>query len=184
VPLLGMSSLSPGVRVQGVGRNERGLPELHRVVWRGRSHGNRIARPQRKKAGHAASDKQPAASGPSCFRRWAARGFPSPRSSASEQTPFRPTAGRSAPGHDELDHADRTGLTDLSAGKAFSAKLTELAVKVSGGYKLSSTGGAGWSNYSIAMHDWLDVKAFADQITWARVTRVSGQTIEIDASAQ
>jgi len=77
-----------------------------------------------------------------------------------------------------------TGLTDLSAGKAFSAKLTELAVKVSGGYKLSSTGGAGWSNYSIAMHDSLDVKTFADQITWARVTRVSGQTIEIDASAQ
>jgi hypothetical protein len=76
-----------------------------------------------------------------------------------------------------------TGFTDLSAGKDFSDKLTELVVKVSGGYSLSSTGGAGWSNYSIAMHNSLDVKAFADQITWARVTRVSGQTIEIDASA-
>jgi len=34
------------------------------------------------------------------------------------------------------------------------------------------------------MHNSLDVKTFADQITWARVTRVSGQTIEVDASAQ
>ena len=77
------------------------------------------------------------------------------------------------------------GLTDLSAGKDFSDKLTELVVRVSGGggYTLSSTGGAGWSNYSITMHNALDVKAFADQITWARVTRISGQTIEIDASA-
>ncbi|MGA8346921.1 MAG: hypothetical protein WB773_03795 [Isosphaeraceae bacterium] len=77
-----------------------------------------------------------------------------------------------------------TGFTDLSAGKDFSDKLTELVVKVSGGYSLSSNGGAGWSNYSIAMHNSLDVKAFADQTTWARVARVTGQTNEIDASAQ
>jgi len=76
-----------------------------------------------------------------------------------------------------------TGFTDLSAGKDFSDKLTELVVKVSGGYSLSSNGGAGWSNYSIAMHNSLDVKAFADQTTWARVARVTGQTNEIDASA-
>ncbi len=78
-----------------------------------------------------------------------------------------------------------TGLTDLAAGKDFSDKLTELVVRVSGGggYTLSSSGGVGWSNYSITMHNALDVKAFADQITWARVTRISGQTIEIDASA-
>ena len=77
-----------------------------------------------------------------------------------------------------------TGLADPSAGKDFSDKLAELVVKVSGGYSLSSNGGAGWSNYSIAMQNSMDVKAFADQISWARVTRVSGQTIEIDASAQ
>ena len=76
-----------------------------------------------------------------------------------------------------------TGLTDQSAGKAFGDKLTELVVKVSGGYSLSGSGGGGRSTYSISMHNSLDVKAFADQITWARVTRVSGQTIEIDASA-
>src|SRR5208337_3958001 len=40
-----------------------------------------------------------------------------------------------------------TGFTDLSAGMDFSDKLTELVVKVSGGYSLSSNGGAGWSNY-------------------------------------
>jgi len=77
-----------------------------------------------------------------------------------------------------------TGLTDQSAGKDFSDKLMQLVVKVSGDYSLSSQGGAGWSTYSIAMRNSMDVKAFADQITWARVTRVSGQTIEIDASAQ
>ena len=75
-------------------------------------------------------------------------------------------------------------FTDLSAGKDFSDKLTELVVKVSGGYSLSSNGGAGWSNYSIAMHNSLDVKAFADQTTWVRIARVTGQTNEIDASAQ
>src|SRR5208337_4634011 len=42
----------------------------------------------------------------------------------------------------------------------------------------------GRSTYSISMRNSLDVKTFADQITWARVTRVSGQTIEVDASAQ
>ena len=42
----------------------------------------------------------------------------------------------------------------------------------------------GCLTYSIKMTNNLDVRAFADQITWARVTRVSGQTIDIDASAQ
>ena len=62
-------------------------------------------------------------------------------------------------------------------------KLTELVKKVSGGFQISGSGGGGRSTYSIAMQNAMDVKAFADQITWARVTRVSGQTIEIDASA-
>jgi hypothetical protein len=30
----------------------------------------------------------------------------------------------------------------------------------------------------------VDVKTFADQITWAKVTRVSGQTITVEASAK
>jgi len=77
-----------------------------------------------------------------------------------------------------------SGLDDQSAGKAFGDKLTELVRKVSGGFQLSGSGGGGRSTYSIKMTNNLDVKAFADQITWARVTRVSGQTIEIDASAQ
>jgi len=77
-----------------------------------------------------------------------------------------------------------TGITDQSAGKAFGDKLTELVGKVSGGFQLSGTGGGGRSTYTISMRNAPDVKAFADQITWARVTRVSGQTIEIDASIQ
>ncbi len=77
-----------------------------------------------------------------------------------------------------------TGISDQSAGKAFGDKLTELVGKVSGGFQLSGTGGARRSTYTISMRNALDVKAFADQITWASVTRVSGQTIEIDASAQ
>jgi hypothetical protein len=42
----------------------------------------------------------------------------------------------------------------------------------------------GRPHYAVSTANTLDVRAFADQITWGRVTRVSGQTIEIDASAQ
>jgi hypothetical protein len=76
-----------------------------------------------------------------------------------------------------------TGISDRTAGKEFGGKLTELVRKVSGGFKISGSGGGGRSTYSIAMHNAIDVQAFADQITWARVTRVSGQTVEVDASA-
>jgi hypothetical protein len=77
-----------------------------------------------------------------------------------------------------------TGLTDQSAGKAFGDKLRELVRQVFGGIQISRSGGGGRSTYTISMRNSLDVKAFADQITWARVTRVTGQTIEIDASAR
>jgi hypothetical protein len=75
-----------------------------------------------------------------------------------------------------------TGLDDQARGRAFGDKLGELAGKVSGGFLISSSASGGKSTYSISMVNPVDVKAFADQITWARVTRVSGQTITIDAA--
>jgi hypothetical protein len=66
---------------------------------------------------------------------------------------------------------------------AFSDKLTELVRKVSGGsYQLSSTGGGGRSTFSIGTGKAMSSQEFANQITWATVTRVSGPIIEIDAS--
>ena len=72
---------------------------------------------------------------------------------------------------------------DRHSSKDFGDKLGELVRKVSGGFSISSSGSGGRDTYSISMVNAVDVKTFADQITWARVTRVSGQTIEIDASA-
>ena len=77
-----------------------------------------------------------------------------------------------------------SGINSRQAGKTFGDKLTDLAGRVSGGFQLSGSGGGGRSMYSIAMRKAIDVRAFADQITWAKVTRVSGNTIEVDASAQ
>ncbi len=77
-----------------------------------------------------------------------------------------------------------TGLNDQASGKAFGDKLDELVKRVSGGYQISGSGGGGRSTYTISMVNSIDVKAFADQITWAKVSRISGQTITIDASAQ
>jgi hypothetical protein len=77
-----------------------------------------------------------------------------------------------------------SGLNDQAAGNAFGDKLTELVKNVSGGFQISGSSGGGRSVYSIAMRNSMDVKAFADQITWAKVTRVSGVTIEIESSAR
>jgi len=60
--------LSRGIRVQGMGHNGRGLPELDRVVWRGHFHGNRSTPGQHNEARHAANGKEPAGSGPSRIR--------------------------------------------------------------------------------------------------------------------
>ena len=76
-----------------------------------------------------------------------------------------------------------TGLKNQASGKTFGDKLGELVKQVSGGFQISSSGSGGRNTYSISMVNTMSVQAFADQITWARVTRVSGQTIEIDASA-
>jgi hypothetical protein len=66
---------------------------------------------------------------------------------------------------------------------AFSDKLTELVRNVSGGsYQLSSTGGGSRSTFSIGIGKAVSSREFANQITWATVTRVSGPIIEIDAS--
>jgi hypothetical protein len=75
-----------------------------------------------------------------------------------------------------------TGLNDQAARQAFGDKLGELAKKVSGGFMISSSASGEKSTDSISMVNSVDVKAFADQITWARVTRISGQTIMIDAA--
>ncbi len=77
-----------------------------------------------------------------------------------------------------------TGLSSRKAGHAFGDQLRELVKRVSAGYQISGTGGAGRSSYMISMQNTLDVKAFAEQITWAKVTRVFGQTIEVDATAR
>jgi DNA-directed RNA polymerase subunit RPC12/RpoP len=131
-----------------------------------------------------ARNQRPAA--PPAFADGPPVGFPGPTAPPFSAPRFAPPPGFQPPAPVMSNSITLIvkGLTDLSAGKDFSDKLTELVVKVSGGYTLSSTGGAGWPTYSIAMQNSLDVKAFADQITWARVTRISGQTIEIDASAQ
>ncbi len=75
------------------------------------------------------------------------------------------------------------GLSTREAGQAFGDQLTELVKRVSGGYQISGSGGRGRSSYAISMQNSVDVKTFADQITWAKVSRVFGRTIEVDASA-
>jgi hypothetical protein len=75
-----------------------------------------------------------------------------------------------------------TGINGQQAGKDFGDKLTELVKKVTTGYQLSGTGDGARSTYQITPHQPIDVQAFADQITWAKVTRVRGRTIEVDAS--
>jgi hypothetical protein len=75
-----------------------------------------------------------------------------------------------------------TGIRDEQAGKDFGDKLTELVKKVTNGFQLSGSGGGGKSSYQITPLHPVDVQAFADQITWAKVTRVRGRTIEVDAS--
>jgi hypothetical protein len=76
-----------------------------------------------------------------------------------------------------------SGIKDHAAGDAFNKKLNELVDRVADGHQISGSGSGGKSTVSISMKNTMSVQAFADQITWARVTRVSGQTIEIDASA-
>jgi hypothetical protein len=76
-----------------------------------------------------------------------------------------------------------TGIDGQQAGKAFGERLTELVKKVSTGFQLSDSGGGGGkSTYQITPLNPVDVQTFADQITWAKVTRVRGRTIEVDAS--
>jgi hypothetical protein len=76
------------------------------------------------------------------------------------------------------------GLDDQSAGKALGDKLTELVKRTSDGYQFSSTSSGARSTYTISMKNTVTSQAFADQITWAKVVKVSGQTIEVDAAAQ
>jgi hypothetical protein len=67
------------------------------------------------------------------------------------------------------------------ADSSFGDHLTELIKTISpAGYSLSSRGSRARSTYSISLQKSISSQEFADQITWARVTRVSGQTIEID----
>jgi predicted Zn finger-like uncharacterized protein len=75
-----------------------------------------------------------------------------------------------------------SGLNHES-GKAFGDKLGELVGRVSGGFHISSAGSGGKSTYSISMVNAVGVQTFADQIKWAKVTRIEGQTIRIDATA-
>jgi hypothetical protein len=75
-----------------------------------------------------------------------------------------------------------SGIRDDQAGKDFSDKLTELAKRVSNGFQFSNSGGGSKSTYQITPLNPIDVQVFADQITWAKVTRVRGRTIEVDAS--
>jgi hypothetical protein len=75
-----------------------------------------------------------------------------------------------------------TGISDDQAGKDFSDKLTEMVKRFGDEFQFSGSGGGGKSTYQITMHQPTDVQAFADQITWAKVTRVRGRTIEVDAS--
>jgi hypothetical protein len=76
-----------------------------------------------------------------------------------------------------------TGLNDQPSRQAFGDKLGELARKVSGGFLISSSASGGKSTYSVSMVNPVDVQTFADQITWAKVTKIAGQTITIDATA-
>jgi hypothetical protein len=120
---------------------------------------------------------------------------PTPRLAASgrpgddrrHQNEPMPGMPQPPPGFEAPNMANSISLVvsglDHESGKAFGGKLTELVTRVSGGYQISSSGSGGKSTYSISMVNPVDVKAFADQITWARVTRVSGQTITIDATA-
>ena len=75
-----------------------------------------------------------------------------------------------------------TGIRDDQAGKDFSDRLTELVKNFGDQFQFSSTGGGGKSTYQITPLNPVDVHAFADQITWAKVKRVRGRTIEVDAS--
>jgi DNA-directed RNA polymerase subunit RPC12/RpoP len=75
-----------------------------------------------------------------------------------------------------------TGLDDQASGQAFGDRLGKLVGRVSGGFQISSSGSGGKSTYSISMVNPVEVNTFADQITWAKVTKISGQTITIDAS--
>jgi len=109
--------------------------------------------------------------------------FPGPPAPPFRAPRFAPPPGVQPPAMTNTITLSVSGLDNQAAGKAFGDKLTELVGKVSGGFRISGSGGGGRSIYSIAMKNSVDVPAFADQITWARVTRVSGQTIEIDASA-
>ena len=76
-----------------------------------------------------------------------------------------------------------TGIRDDQAVKDFSDRLTDLVKLFVNDYQFSGSGGGGKSTYRITSHDPIDVQSFADQITWAKVTRVRGRTIEVDASA-
>jgi hypothetical protein len=76
-----------------------------------------------------------------------------------------------------------TGIRDNQAGEEFSDRLTELVKTLGSDFQFFNSGSGGKSTYQITLHDPIDVQAFADQITWAKVTRVRGRTIEVDASA-
>jgi hypothetical protein len=76
-----------------------------------------------------------------------------------------------------------TGLDDQQAGKVFGDKLGELLQRTSGGYQVSGSGSRGRSTYRITTINPIDVRMFAGQITWAKVTRISGQTVDLDVSS-
>ncbi len=78
-----------------------------------------------------------------------------------------------------------SGLSNREAARQFADRLTELIRRVSSGYQLSNSGSGGpLSMYRIGFEGSVDVQRFADQITWARVVRVAGNSIEVDASGR
>jgi hypothetical protein len=76
-----------------------------------------------------------------------------------------------------------SGLSDKQAGRNFGDRLTELVrSKANGGYPINGSGGGGRSTYSITLNKALSAGDLAEQITWARVVRVVGNIIEVDAA--
>jgi hypothetical protein len=97
-----------------------------------------------------------------------------------------PAVNQPTPPRDVEPPALSNSITVIVAGgapPAFGDQLTELIKKISPeGYSLSSTGSGARSTYSITFQKSISSQEFADQIVWAKVTRVSGQAIEIDGS--
>jgi hypothetical protein len=72
-----------------------------------------------------------------------------------------------------------TGVNDLKTGEMIGGRITEVMKAMGGGYSMRSNTGGG--RMSVTVAPVADPRAFADKLTFGKVTRVEGRIIDVAA---